>query len=87
MSDSTAPLAACPLSVNAHVVPWVERLVRGADALGVRLRRDDSGAHIVDAGIDAPGARLARERFLEIIAAGDGERYWPVIAEHIARAG
>ena len=36
------------------------------------------------AGIDAPGARLARERFLESIAAGDGERYWPVIAEHIA---
>ncbi len=38
-------------------------------------------------GIDAPAARLARERFLESIAAGDGDRYWPVIAEHVARAG
>jgi 3-hydroxyisobutyrate dehydrogenase len=38
-----------------------------------------------EAGIDAPGARLMRERFLEAIAAGDGDRYWPVIAEHIAR--
>ena len=37
------------------------------------------------AGIDAPGARLARERFERAIAAGDGDRYWPVIAEHIAR--
>jgi 3-hydroxyisobutyrate dehydrogenase len=38
-------------------------------------------------GIDAPAARLARERFLESIAAGDGDRYCPVIAEHVARAG
>jgi 3-hydroxyisobutyrate dehydrogenase-like beta-hydroxyacid dehydrogenase len=34
-------------------------------------------------GIDAPGARLVRERFARAIAAGDGERYWPVIAEHL----
>jgi 3-hydroxyisobutyrate dehydrogenase-like beta-hydroxyacid dehydrogenase len=37
------------------------------------------------AGVDAPGARLVRERFRRAIATGDGERYWPVIAEHIAR--
>jgi 3-hydroxyisobutyrate dehydrogenase len=37
------------------------------------------------AGIEARGARLARQRFLEAIAAGDGERYWPVIAEHVGR--
>jgi 3-hydroxyisobutyrate dehydrogenase-like beta-hydroxyacid dehydrogenase len=36
-------------------------------------------------GVDASGARLVRERFTQAIAAGDGERYWPVIAEHIAR--
>jgi 3-hydroxyisobutyrate dehydrogenase-like beta-hydroxyacid dehydrogenase len=40
-----------------------------------------------EAGIDAPGAGLARERFLGAIAAGDGDRYWPVIAEHVAREG
>jgi 3-hydroxyisobutyrate dehydrogenase-like beta-hydroxyacid dehydrogenase len=39
------------------------------------------------AGIDAPGARLTHERFERAIAAGDGERYWPVIAEHIGRVG
>jgi hypothetical protein len=37
------------------------------------------------AGVDAAGARLVRERFTRAIAAGDGERYWPVVAEHIAR--
>jgi 3-hydroxyisobutyrate dehydrogenase-like beta-hydroxyacid dehydrogenase len=39
------------------------------------------------AGIDAPGARLAHERFFHAIADGDGERYWPVIAEHVGRKG
>jgi 3-hydroxyisobutyrate dehydrogenase len=38
-------------------------------------------------GIDAPGARLARERFLEAIAGGNGDRYWPVIADRIGRRG
>jgi 3-hydroxyisobutyrate dehydrogenase len=38
------------------------------------------------AGVDVPGARLVRERFRRAIGAGDGERYWPVIAEHIARS-
>ena len=36
-----------------------------------------------EAGIDAPGARLARRRFLAAMDAGDAERYWPVIAEQI----
>jgi hypothetical protein len=37
------------------------------------------------ANIEAPGARLARERFLAAITAGEGDRYWPVIAEHLRR--
>jgi 3-hydroxyisobutyrate dehydrogenase-like beta-hydroxyacid dehydrogenase len=37
------------------------------------------------AGVDAEGARLVRERFARAIEAGDGDRYWPVIAEHVAR--
>ena len=37
------------------------------------------------AGIDAAGARLAGARFRRAIEAGDGDRYWPVIAEHVAR--
>jgi hypothetical protein len=39
------------------------------------------------AGVAAEGARLVRERLARAIAAGDGERYWPVIAEHIAAGG
>jgi hypothetical protein len=39
------------------------------------------------AGVDASGARLVRERLRHAVAAGDGERYWPVLAEHIARGG
>ena len=37
------------------------------------------------AGIEAPGARLMRECFERAIRVGDGDRYWPVIAEHIER--
>jgi 3-hydroxyisobutyrate dehydrogenase len=37
------------------------------------------------AGVDAPGAHLVRARFARALAAGDGDRYWPVIAEHVAR--
>jgi 3-hydroxyisobutyrate dehydrogenase-like beta-hydroxyacid dehydrogenase len=37
------------------------------------------------AGIEAPGARLMRARLEQAIAAGDGDRYWPVIAEHVTR--
>jgi 3-hydroxyisobutyrate dehydrogenase-like beta-hydroxyacid dehydrogenase len=37
-----------------------------------------------EAGVDAAGARLVGERFERALAAGDGDRYWPVIAEHIA---
>jgi 3-hydroxyisobutyrate dehydrogenase-like beta-hydroxyacid dehydrogenase len=39
------------------------------------------------AGIAARGARLARRRLRAALAAGDGERYWPVIAEHVGREG
>ncbi len=37
-----------------------------------------------DTGVAAEAAQLVRERFARAIAAGDGERYWPVIARHIA---
>ena len=72
MSEPSAPLAACPLSVNAHVRPWVDRLLRDADALRVRLLRDPSGAQIVDAGIDAPGSVAAGLLIGEICMAGLG---------------
>jgi len=72
MSETTAALASSPLSVNAHVVPWVERLLREADALRVQVRRDDCGACIVDAGIEAPGSIAAGLLIGEICMGGFG---------------
>lgn len=72
MSDHPAALAGCTLSLNAHVRPWVERLVREADALRVAVRRDVSGACIVDAGIEAPGSVAAGLLVGEICLGGFG---------------
>jgi methenyltetrahydromethanopterin cyclohydrolase len=72
MSEAIAPLASSSLSVNAHVVPWVERLLREADALRVQVRRDDSGACIVDAGIAAAGSVAAGLLIGEICMGGFG---------------
>jgi len=72
MSESIAPLASSSLSVNAHVVPWVERLLREADALRIQVRRDDCGVCIVDAGIAAPGSIAAGLLIGEICMGGFG---------------
>jgi methenyltetrahydromethanopterin cyclohydrolase len=72
MSETIAPLASSSLSVNAQVVPWVERLLRNADALRVQVRRDDSGACIVDAGIAVPGSIAAGLLIGEICMGGFG---------------
>jgi methenyltetrahydromethanopterin cyclohydrolase len=46
-------------SVNANAWPLVERLLREADALGVRVQRDASGVCIVDGGIGVTGSIAA----------------------------
>jgi 3-hydroxyisobutyrate dehydrogenase len=59
-------------------------------AFSTRYAQKDLGyalALAAQAGIDAAGARLAHERFARAIAAGAGDRYWPVIAEHVERTG
>ncbi len=73
MSDSFAPPAAPRLSVNRLAAPLVERLLADADVLGLQLRRDDSGVHIVDAGIAAPGSVAAGLRIGEICMGGLGQ--------------
>jgi methenyltetrahydromethanopterin cyclohydrolase len=73
MTEPLAPLAGCTLSVNTQVRPWVERLRREADALRVRLDRDESGVQIVDAGIAAPGGIAAGLLIGEICMGGFGE--------------
>lgn len=67
------PLAGCAFALNEHVAPWVERLVADADALGVAVSVDASGARIVDAGIDAPGSVAAGLLVAEIGLGGCGE--------------
>jgi methenyltetrahydromethanopterin cyclohydrolase len=76
MSEHSAPhdaaLADCGLSVNQHVAPWVERLCAQAEALRVRVQRDDSGVRVVDAGIAAPGSVAAGLLIGEICMGGFG---------------
>ena len=73
MTDTTPALAASTLSVNQQARPLVERLLAQADALEVRVRRDDSGACIVDAGIDARGSVEAGLLIAEICMGGLGQ--------------
>ncbi|MDR6889736.1 MULTISPECIES: methenyltetrahydromethanopterin cyclohydrolase [Variovorax] len=73
MSNTPPPGAAeGGLSVNLMARPMVERLLHDADALGLQVRRDESGVHIVDAGIAAPGTVEAGLRIGEICMGGLG---------------
>ncbi|QTN21238.1 methenyltetrahydromethanopterin cyclohydrolase [Rhizobacter sp. AJA081-3] len=72
MSDHPAALAGSTLSLNAHVQPWVERLVADADALRVKVTQDASGARVVDAGIVAGGGIEAGLLIGEICLGGFG---------------
>ncbi|MBT2332632.1 methenyltetrahydromethanopterin cyclohydrolase [Variovorax paradoxus] len=72
MSNTSSPAAASGLSVNLLARPLVERLLADADALGLQLRRDGTGAHIVDAGIEAPGGVAAGLHIGEICMGGLG---------------
>jgi methenyltetrahydromethanopterin cyclohydrolase len=89
MTDTTPPLAACTLSVNALARPLVERLIANAEVLGLHVHRDESGACIVDAGIAARGSVEAGLRIAEICMAGladvalrcDSTQPWPTWLE------
>ena len=72
MSETSAALAACTLSVNGQAAPLVERLLRDAEALGVTVRRDAVGVTIVDAGVAAPGSIAAGLLIAEICMGGFG---------------
>jgi methenyltetrahydromethanopterin cyclohydrolase len=72
MSNTSSPRAAAGLSVNLLARPLLERLLADADALGLRVRRDDTGVHIVDAGIEAPGSVAAGLCVGEICMGGLG---------------
>lgn len=73
MTDTTAPMAASTLSVNALARPLVGRLLAEAEALRLRVRSDASGACIVDAGIEARGSVAAGLLIGEICMGGLGQ--------------
>ncbi len=66
------PLAACTLSLNQHVQPWVERLCTQAQALRLQVQHDSSGVCIIDAGIAAPGSVAAGLQVAQICMGGFG---------------
>jgi methenyltetrahydromethanopterin cyclohydrolase len=59
-------------SVNGLAAPLVAALVRDAGTLRLAVRRDESGATLVDAGIDAEGGIEAGRRIAEICLGGLG---------------
>ena len=73
MSDTTPPLSACKLSINAMARPLVQRLLAQAEALELAVNRDASGACIVDAGIAVRGSVGAGLLIGEICMGGLGQ--------------
>ena len=73
MTDTTPPLAATTLSVNALARPLVERLLAQADALHLKVSRDATGVCIVDAGLEARGSVEAGMLVAEICMGGLGQ--------------
>jgi methenyltetrahydromethanopterin cyclohydrolase len=72
MSNTSPPVAVSGLSVNLLARPLVERLLADADAFGLQVRRDESGARIVDAGIETRGSVAAGLQIGEICMGGLG---------------
>jgi hypothetical protein len=79
-----APLLLPDLAGHEHLRPRgsLTRSARSRDPLcperpGIRPGPGRPGGH------RRAGHRIARRRFAEAIATGDGQRYWPVITEHV----
>ncbi len=66
-------LAHNKLSVNQHVLPWLQRLLGQADLLGLQVGIEPGGCRIVDAGISAPGSIQAGLLIAEICLGGFGQ--------------
>jgi len=68
-SDDPQPT---PWSVNTLARPMVDRLLRDADVLGLRVTRDECGVCVVDAGVQARGSVEAGLRVGAICMGGLG---------------
>lgn len=73
MSTTTQDRPGGRASVNALAAPHLERLLVQADALRLRVSREERGATVVDAGIDAIGGLEAGRRIAEICMGGLGK--------------
>jgi methenyltetrahydromethanopterin cyclohydrolase len=71
--SSQAPLASCLLSLNTHVAPWVDRMLRDAAELRIEVHRDSLGVTVVDTGVLAPGSIAAGLWIGEICMGGFGQ--------------
>ena len=60
------------ISVNAYSAPLVAQLIANANALGCAVSKHDSGATLIDAGIQAPGGLEAGRLIGEICMGGLG---------------
>jgi methenyltetrahydromethanopterin cyclohydrolase len=72
MSTTDQALKGVGLSVNQGAAPLLQALLRDADALGISVGLDASGACLVDAGLHARGSVLAGLRVAEICMGGFG---------------
>jgi methenyltetrahydromethanopterin cyclohydrolase len=78
------------LSMNQRAATLVDAMAGDADALGVSVRSLDSGARLVDCGVDARGGMMAGVAFATACMGGlgridpvpviAGERAWPGVA-------
>jgi methenyltetrahydromethanopterin cyclohydrolase len=69
---TSAPFANHALSVNDSAMPLLQRLVEQADHLQVGVSRHDSGAMLIDAGIEVAGSVEAGRLIGEICMGGLG---------------
>jgi methenyltetrahydromethanopterin cyclohydrolase len=61
------------ISVNCTAVKLVKKLCGNAEAYGVIVKENETGTHIIDAGIKAEGGFLAGKAITEICLGGLGE--------------
>lgn len=66
-------LSRSPVSIHALALPIVDRFIANADALQVMVSRHETGATIIDAGIQAPGGLEAGRLIAEVCMGGLGQ--------------
>src|SRR5437667_1392440 len=66
-------IAVAQPSLNKLTSPLIERLIRDAEALRIRIGHGETGAVVIDAGINCLGGIEAGRRITEICMGGLGQ--------------